>query len=469
MNHAPRLAVAACLAMAACTRTPEAPPAASPSKESTPAPTNRVDIPASVRQNLGITFVKVETRNVAGVIRVPGRFELLSDARREYRTMLAGQVEPVVAQFQRVEPGDVLYRLRSPRWREMQQQIAEAEAAIRTAQASAETIGPLREAHTVHEESLKETVALWTNRIKQLEAIREAGGGKADELAEARATLTSARAGLAEVIEKDAELESREREIQVQLGAANARRELLLASAAAVTGVAAAELSAIDPATNLPRWRSIEILDIRSAAAGVIESINLTTGAWADESSLVLSSIQPERLRIHARGLQSDLDRLRDGLTARITPPSGGAGLHSQPAMSGVLVLGLSADPDERTVDLYVTPSDPQPWARPGVAASIEITLPGARTDLAIPVAAVMRDGLTSVIFKRDPKNPDKAIRMEADLGFSDGRWVVIASGVKEGDEIVVGGNYQLMLATSGSAAKGGHFHSDGTFHEGDH
>ena len=39
--------------------------------------------------------------------------------------------------------------------------------------------------------------------------------------------------------------------------------------------------------------------------------------------------------------------------------------------------------------------------------------------------------------------------------------------GVKEGDEIVVAGNYQLMLATSGTAAKGGHFHSDGTFHEG--
>jgi hypothetical protein len=40
---------------------------------------------------------------------------------------------------------------------------------------------------------------------------------------------------------------------------------------------------------------------------------------------------------------------------------------------------------------------------------------------------------------------------------------------VREGDEIVVGGNYQLMLATSGSAPKGGHFHSDGTFHEGEH
>jgi hypothetical protein len=56
---------------------------------------------------------------------------------------------------------------------------------------------------------------------------------------------------------------------------------------------------------------------------------------------------------------------------------------------------------------------------------------------------------------------------MQADLGISDGRWIVIESGVKDGDEVVLAGNYQLMLATAGNAAKGGHFHSDGTFHEG--
>ncbi len=85
-----------------------------------------------------------------------------------------------------------------------------------------------------------------------------------------------------------------------------------------------------------------------------------------------------------------------------------------------------------------------------------------------MPLHAVVRDGLTPIIFKRDPKDPDKVIRMEADLGIDDGRWVVVKSGVKEGDEVVLDGVYQLMLATSGTAAKGGHFHSDGTFHEGE-
>ncbi len=137
--------------------------------------------------------------------------------------------------------------------------------------------------------------------------------------------------------------------------------------------------------------------------------------------------------------------------------------------MSGVLQIGLAADADERTVDLVVVPEALKPWARAGVSAHLEITLAGGTEELAIPQSAVVRDGVHGIIFRRDPADPDKVIRMEADLGLSDGRWVVINSGVREGDEIVVGGNYQLMLATSGSAAKGGHFHPDGTYHEGEH
>ncbi len=461
------LAPALALAGGACSRSADEPAPNGDHAPASPAVTNRVDLSPAVRQNLGVTFAKVEPRAVAHTIRVPGRFELLSDARREYRAILPGRIDHVATQFQQVKQGDPLYIVHSPRWREMQQQIAEAESAIQMARASSETIGPLRAAHRVHEDSLSETVTLWTDRIKQLDTIRQAGGGKADELAQARATLTSARADLAEVMEKDAELEAREREISVQLASALARRELLLSSAAAIVGVKAEELAETNQKTGAPNWRSVETINVRATAPGVVESVSLTLGAWAEESALVLTTVQPERVRIHAEGLQSDLGRLRDGLQTRIVPPVGGS-LASESSMSGPLIVGLSADPDQRTIDLYVTPDSIAPWARPGVAAYIEVVLEGGATELAVPLACVVRDGLTPVIFRRDPKDPDKVIRMEADLGIDDGRWVTIKSGVKQGDEIVLDGVYQLMLATSGSATKGGHFHADGTFHEGE-
>jgi hypothetical protein len=83
-----------------------------------------------------------------------------------------------------------------------------------------------------------------------------------------------------------------------------------------------------------------------------------------------------------------------------------------------------------------------------------------------------VRDGLTPVIFRRDPDDPNVAIKINADLGINDGRWVVVESGLGDGDEVVLDGAYQLMLASSannGGTTRGGHFHADGTFHAEDH
>lgn len=411
------------------------------------APTNRVDIPASVRQNLGITFAKVETRNVAQTLRVPGSFELLPTARREYRTPLAGRVELLVNQLQKIEPGTPLYRIDSANWRDLAEQI-------NATQAKVDSMTPLREAHHTHEQSLTDKVALWQDRLKQLEELRSAGGGSADQFTEARATLNATQADLADVMEKNAELQAEQIQAEAELRSLKSRRELLLRSTNAGNGG-----EATDADGNYT---------VRAVAAGVVESIGVTTGGLAEENGHIVSVVQPEQIRFRARGLQSDLGRLRDGLAARIAPPQGGT-LALQDVMTGVLAIGLTADADERTVDLIVVPESLTNWARAGVSAHLEVSLAGGSEELAIPLTAVVRDGATPIIFRRDPANPEKAIRMEADLGLSDGRWVVIASGVKEGDEIVMAGNYQLMLATSGSAAKGGHFHSDGTFHEGSH
>ena len=81
----------------------------------------------------------------------------------------------------------------------------------------------------------------------------------------------------------------------------------------------------------------------------------------------------------------------------------------------------------------------------------------------------MIRDGLSRVFFRRDPGNPDQVIRIDADLGADDGRWVVVESGVKTGDQVVLHGAYELMLSSSGSSRQGGHFHADGTFHKGKH
>ena len=101
-------------------------------------PTNRIDIPATVRRNLGITFAKVEVRQVAHTIRVPGAFERQPLARHEYRMALPGRVQLLVDQYEVVEPGQPLFRFQSPTWPELLHEVVIGEQAIATALAEIE-------------------------------------------------------------------------------------------------------------------------------------------------------------------------------------------------------------------------------------------------------------------------------------------------------------------------------------------
>lgn len=472
----------------------------SASTTATPPATNRVDINAAVRQNLGITFAKVESRSVSKTLRIPGRFELLPTAQREYRAAASGTVEMLVQQYQTVEAGTPLFRLDSPQWREMQKELADAEAAVKLAQAGVDSIAPLLAAHESHHTEIQLAVDLWNARVATLEQLQAAGGARGDEVAQAKASLASSRAELAETLEKEAELIARKSETAAQLDAARARLEILFQSAAALTGLKVSALqnpgpvvsdaaAGINPVT-LPTWRTLDRIEIRAHGPGVVDSVAVVSGGIIDQHAHVLSTVQPHHVRFRAVGLQSDLPRLMNGQRARVVTAHTAASISSDESddrVEGTLTLAPTADPERRTLDLFLTPDEARAalntastsapvtapvWVRAGVSAFLEVVIAGnghdAGTELAIPLRCVARDGTRAIIFRRDPADPNKAIRMDADLGLDDGRWVVIKSGVAEGNEIVLDGVYQLMVASSGTMTKGGHFHPDGTFHEGD-
>ena len=435
-------------------------------------PTNRIDIPATVQNNLGITFARAEARYVSRTIRAPGRFELTPQARREYRTMLAGRVELYVAQYEQIERGALLFTLDSPQWRELQERLHETESRLLRANAHVETFGPLMAAHEQRHFELTQLVAIWQERVDRLHGSRESGVVTEEEFARVRSELATARAELAEALEKEAELQARKIEVEAERNAARERFELLIMNAGSVLGIPAESLTEADPSSALghPRWREIRLVEIRAGRSGVVELIGLTNGSWAAESSLVLTTVQPEAIRFRAMGLQSDLPKFANGATARIVPPQS-PGINIGDAVEAELTIGLEAHPEERTITLVASPLEHRPWMRAGVSAFLELVVEssGARA-LAIPRSAIVKEGITHVFFRRDPADPNKAIRVDADMGVDDGRWVVINSGLALGDEVVLQGAYELKLATtqSGATQKGGHFHADGTFH-GDH
>ncbi len=422
-----------------------------------------IALTATVRENLGITFAKAEYRVVQGLLRMPGRFESEPSARRAYQAPLTGRVDVLVKPYQRVAAGDPLYRVASAEWNTLQRDLAEATVAAGLA-------GERYTAAQAHSQAVEQAATLWRERATNLERLAKEVGGKAAELAEASGRAadllvqqTAARTRLAEV-----KSEAQGADGSPEGGLAAIRLRNLLTQASRVTGLDVATLST--DSGGRPRWQVIEEPVVLTVSAGVVEGEVATSGTWLEARGTVLTVTDPAGVRLRASALQGDLPQLRDGLAARIV----GADPQDTSRMDATVVLAPIADALDRSVDLIARPvagTTIPAGIRPGVAAVLEVVISGsAEEELAIPVAATIRDGLKTIFFKRSRANPDVVEKVEADLGASDGRWVVVNSGVKEGDEVVVGGIYPLKLSQQeGGGAQAGHFEADGTFHTGKH
>ncbi len=391
-------------------------------------PSDRIDIPASVRNNIGITFTKVERRAVASTLRVPGAFELKPLAKHEYRLMLPAQVRFKVTEYQNVEAGELLYRFQSPEWLKLQSRI---DLAITSHQQATLKYGVIAE------------------RLASLKKANFKQANLEAEAAELKAEVARQKT------ERDAALTT-------ALGILNSYRpeDDALSSADLIEPVKVDD-------TTIPHYRTIDWIEARAIEPGIVSALNITDGSFVEKTTLVLTTVDPTQIRFRALGLQSDLKKF-DHANARIVPPQAiGADLNDK--IPAELTAGIEGHPKDRTITLIANPDEIRSWSRPGVSAFLEIeTQSSDGVVLAIPRSAVMKDGIIHVFFKRDPMDPNKAIRVEADLGVSDGRWVEIQSGLGPNDEVVLEGAYELKLASSqsGTSQKGGHFHADGTYHD---
>jgi multidrug efflux pump subunit AcrA (membrane-fusion protein) len=103
-----------------------------------------------------------------------------------------------------------------------------------------------------------------------------------------------------------------------------------------------------------------------------------------------------------------------------------------------------------------------------GASATAGILLARSRSEeVLLPVATVVQDELETIVFRRDPANPAQVVRTPVSVGRRSEGWVEILSEVGEGDEVVRDGVHQLRLTGIGKAPATGHFHADGTWHEG--
>ena len=413
--------------------------------------TNRVEVPAAVRQSLGITFAQAEERAVSRTVRLACHVDSAPDARRPYHTNVAGTLTMHVAPFEEVEADQLLASVTSPELLEHRHELHLAADAVGEANDAARVVAALHKEATANLAFVRtrlDRLGSGGATLAELEARREELGGRVGVLAAQR---NAARRALVR---------------------AEHRFEAELASFATRVGIPVAALRAEDTSSAdhgqvPPRWETLSRLELRARSAGVVSRVPHRSGTWISQGGEVLEVADPGDVQVACRALMSDLGRLATGQAVSVVPAGRMAGSAPKP-VRGSLRLGVAADEQKFTVPALVTPAETAEWLRPGVSVFADVAVSGsAGAETAIPSAALIRDGLETVFFRRDPADTDKVIRTAADIGASDDLWTVVFSGVAPGDEVVIDGAYELKLASTRKPDAVGHFHADGTFHEG--
>ncbi|MCF6227181.1 MAG: efflux RND transporter periplasmic adaptor subunit [Planctomycetes bacterium] len=469
--------------------------------------TNRIDVPANVRQNLGIVFGQVQKRMVSKTIRLPGQFELPPESSRVYTTRLAGQVELLVKQYQAIKVGDPLYKLSPLDWPDAREALqagaqAVAQAKLSESQALAKAkafVDPAItanqqatrrsfesqisgiNAHLVNLEAEKE---LAVARVDLLEDLISKGAGRAMDLAAAKAELAGTISSISEEQKNILDVNQSSQEFEASILARNLEAENLDREAGNAKDERVLEESTFDahlrtveikfglsPSTlTTNNWQTIEAGTVTAINSGTVTDIHATSGQWLEGQANILVIKDLTQLRFRAHALQGDLGLIKDGQPATIVPPVGSSLEGGEPA-TGITAIAPESESNSRISEVLINLTSSVSWARNGIRAEVEIVYDQTKkAEFAIPEAALVKDGLDLVYFKRGLEKDDeldKVIRMKAGtLGPSDGVWVVIYGGVGPKTEIVIKGAYVLKLASSALSQKGGHFHADGTFHE---
>ena len=182
----------------------------------------------------------------------------------------------------------------------------------------------------------------------------------------------------------------------------------------------------------------LEYAHIVAPISGVVASVSTQEGetvAASFAAPTFLTLLDPTRLEIWAYVDETDIGRIRVGQRAQFTVDTYG----DHPFAARVTAVYPKAEIRDNVVNYVavVTFTPPRDRTlRPEMTTSVRIDLDTHANALVVPIRALRRDGgRTFVLVSRSGRSERRFIT----TGLRDGSYAEITSGLREGDEVLVG------------------------------
>lgn len=189
------------------------------------------------------------------------------------------------------------------------------------------------------------------------------------------------------------------------------------------------------------------VITLFAPVKGKIVEIKAIPGAMIDQSREILTIIDPTVLWVDAEIFEKDIAKISTGQQVEIS-------VHSYPEerfFGRISYIGDVLKEDTRTVTVRTEVENRDFRLKPGMFANMKIYLYAESKALVLPEQAILDDRGEKLVFIRvgNQFRPQKVAVGTKEEGY----WEIL-SGLKEGDEVVTKGNYQLKSKLYGEVLK---------------
>jgi cobalt-zinc-cadmium efflux system membrane fusion protein len=195
------------------------------------------------------------------------------------------------------------------------------------------------------------------------------------------------------------------------------------------------------------------LIPLLAPISGKVVINNTVLGEMVDESTEILTLLDPTRLWVEAAIYEKDIARIRAGQKVEVTVPA-----YPQETFQGTITyISDILDPKTRTITVRTEVPNPELKLKPGMFADLTIELNHNGTALSVPAEAVLDDGGWPMVFVSAEDRRFEPRRVT--LGSRSDGFVEIAGGLSPGEAVVTRGNFQLKSKLYETVLEAGHIH----------
>lgn len=185
----------------------------------------------------------------------------------------------------------------------------------------------------------------------------------------------------------------------------------------------------------------LQYTTITAPVRGVVSELPMTPGQYVQANAKLMTIVDTERLLARTFLPEKFSGRLQTGQTAYVLVEA----LPEQRFAARVRLISPVVDAESGTFKVTVALTDPPPELKPGMFATVLMTVSLLENALVIPKRALTLDRAEPTVYRLQD---GRAQRVALTLGEADGDRIEVTSGLAEGDRIVVVGQDKLLDGT---------------------